>query len=276
MKKVVFLTLTILSSFSAQSEERMISAGFGVTEMIYALGAQDKLIAADFTSRHLIKNDDIKQLGLHVQLSAEGVLALRPTHLIGTDEMGPKNVLEQIKQSGVQIVTIPSGQDTSQLFSRLDKLAEIMKMDQEAQQLKEQVELDISNLQEQHCDTKPRTVFLMLDGSGRIRVGGSDTAINSIITLAGGSNPAKAYFSGYKAMNIESLLEMQPDYILISQRGLDIYQNIDNLLDNIPTLKVTPAGMNKQIFTVPSGALLGGFGLTSIEVAKSLNQHFCD
>ncbi|EOW9214531.1 TPA: ABC transporter substrate-binding protein [Vibrio cholerae] len=126
MKKVAFVILTILFSFSAQSEERMISAGFGVTEIIYALGAQDKLIAADFTSRHLIKNDDIKQLGLHVQLSAEGVLALRPTHLIGTDEMGPKVALDQIKQSGVQVVTIPSGQDSSQLLSRLDKLAEVM------------------------------------------------------------------------------------------------------------------------------------------------------
>ncbi len=88
MKKVAFVILTILFSFSAQSEERMISAGFGVTEVIYALGAQDRLVAADFTSRHLIKNDDIKQLGLHIQLSAEGVLVLHPTHLIGTDEMG--------------------------------------------------------------------------------------------------------------------------------------------------------------------------------------------
>ncbi|GHY48672.1 heme/hemin ABC transporter substrate-binding protein [Vibrio cholerae] len=276
MKKFILLTLALLTPLSLQAEERMISAGFGVTEIIYALGAQDKLVAADFTSRHLIKNDDTKQLGLHVQLSAEGVLALRPTHLIGTDEMGPKNVLEQIRQSGVQVVTIPSGQDTSQLFSRLDKLAEIMEMDQEVQQLKEQVELDISKLQEQRCDNQPRTVFLMLDGSGKIRVGGSDTAINSIITLAGGSNPAHTYFSGYKTMNMESLLEMQPDYILISQRALDMYQGIDNLLDKVPILKATPAGINKQVITIPSGSLLGGFGLASIDVAKGLNQHLCD
>ncbi|WP_373433550.1 hemin ABC transporter substrate-binding protein [Vibrio anguillarum] len=276
MKKVAFVILTILFSFSAQSEERMISAGFGVTEIIYALGAQDKLIAADFTSRHLIKNDDIKQLGLHVQLSAEGVLALRPTHLIGTDEMGPKIALDQIKQSGVQVVTIPSGQDSSQLLPRLDKLAEVMGIGEKAQRLKEQVKADISDLKEHHCNTKSKAIFLMLDSSRKIRVSGSDTAINSIITLAGGSNPAHTYFSGYKTMNMESLLEIQPDYIIISQRALDIYQGIDNLLDKVPILKATPAGINKQVITIPSGSLLGGFGLASIDVAKGLNQHFCD
>ena len=276
MKKVAFVILTILFSFSAQSEERMISAGFGVTEIIYALGAQDKLIAADFTSRHLIKNDDIKQLGLHVQLSAEGVLALRPTHLIGTDEMGPKIALDQIKQSGVQVVTIPSGQDSSQLLSRLDKLAEVMGIGEKAQRLKEQVKADISDLKEHHCNTNSKAIFLMLDSSRKIRVSGSDTAINSIITLAGGSNPAHTYFSGYKTMNMESLLEMQPDYIIISQRALDMYQGIDNLLDKVPILKATPAGINKQVITIPSGSLLGGFGLASIDVAKGLNQHFCD
>ncbi|EGQ9880078.1 hemin ABC transporter substrate-binding protein [Vibrio parahaemolyticus] len=276
MKKVAFVILTILFSFSVQSEERMISAGFGVTEIIYALGAQDKLIAADFTSRHLIKNDDIKQLGLHVQLSAEGVLALRPTHLIGTDEMGPKIALDQIKQSGVQVVTIPSGQDSSQLLSRLDKLAEVMGIGEKAQRLKEQVKADISDLKEHHCNTKSKAIFLMLDYSRKIRVSGSDTAINSIITLAGGSNPAHTYFSGYKTMNMESLLEMQPDYIIISQRALDMYQGIDNLLDKVPILKATPAGINKQVITIPSGSLLGGFGLASIDVAKGLNQHFCD
>ncbi len=203
-------------------------------------------------------------------------MALRPTHLIGTDEMGPKVALDQIKQSGVQVVTIPSGQDSSQLLSRLDKLAEVMGIGEKAQRLKEQVKADISDLKEHHCNTKSKAIFLMLDSSRKIRVSGSDTAINSIITLAGGSNPAHTYFSGYKTMNMESLLEMQPDYIIISQRALDMYQGIDNLLDKVPILKATPAGINKQVITIPSGSLLGGFGLASIDVAKGLNQHFCD
>ncbi|MCV3262796.1 hypothetical protein OGZ01_06570 [Vibrio harveyi] len=74
---------------------------------------------------------------------------------------------------------------------------------------------------------------------------------------------------------MEAMLEMQPDYILVSQRAWDMYQSADNILDKLPVLKSTPAGINKNILVVPSGALLGGFGLASIKVAKELNQTFC-
>ncbi|MGR5377513.1 ABC transporter substrate-binding protein [Vibrio harveyi] len=118
MKKLLCLALASLVTMPLHAEDRMISAGFGVTEIIYALGAQDKLVGADFTSRHLIEgNEDIAQLGLHVRLSAEGVMALHPTHLIGTDEMGPQTAIKQIAKSGVEVVTIPSGQDVPTVVS---------------------------------------------------------------------------------------------------------------------------------------------------------------
>ncbi|WP_330472200.1 heme/hemin ABC transporter substrate-binding protein [Vibrio harveyi] len=276
MKKLLCLALASLVTMPLHAEDRMISAGFGVTEIIYALGAQDKLVGADFTSRHLIEgNEDIAQLGLHVRLSAEGVMALRPTHLIGTDEIGPQTAIKQIAKSGVEVVTIPSGQHVPQLLSRIDTLAAVMGHPTEAKQLKQSVTSEIEKLEHKQCQTKPKAIFFMLDRSGATRVGGADTAIDTIITLAGAINPAQAHFKGYRSTSMEAMLEMQPDYILVSQRAWDMYQSADKILDKLPVLKSTPAGINKNILVVPSGALLGGFGLASIEVAKELNQTFC-
>ena len=275
MKKILCLALAALATTPLHAEERMISAGFGVTEIIYALNAQDKLVAADFTSRHLIEDEDIAQLGLHVQLSAEGVMALHPTHLIGTNEMGPQTTIDQIAKSGVEVVTIPSGQDVPQLLSRIDTLAEVMGHPTEAKQIKQTVTLDIEALEQKQCKTKPNVIFFMLDRSGTTRVGGTDTAIDNIITLAGANNPAQAHFKGYRSTSMEAMLEMQPDYILVSQRAWDMYQSADKILDKLPILKSTPAGIKKHILVVPSGALLGGFGLASIKVAKELNSTFC-
>lgn len=275
MKKCLCLILGFLVITPLHGEERMISAGFGVTEIIYALEAQNKLIAVDFTSRHFIDSDDIDLLGLHVQLSAEGVLALHPTHLIGTTEMGPQTAVDQIARSNVKVITIPSEQDVYHLLSRIDTLATLMGRPVKAKQLKQTIADDIKTLEHKQCKIKPNVIFVMLDLSGAIRIGGEDTAINTIITLAGANNSAQNYFKGYRSVNMEVMLEMQPDYILVSQRAWDLYQSADKILDKLPILKLTPAGISKNILVVPSGALLGGVGLASIKISKELNQKFC-
>lgn len=275
MNKLLWLAFAALSIQPLHADDRMISAGFGVTEIIFALNAQDKLVAADFTSRSLIKNQEIAQVGLHVRLSAEGIIALNPTHLIGTDEMGPQTALGLIKQSGVQVITIPSGQDVPHLLSRIDTLSKIVGATNEAKKLKEKVNADLAALKTKQCKTKPKAIFFMLNKSGITRVGGAKTAIDSIITLAGGHNPAQSYFSGYKSTSMESIVEMQPNYILISQRAWDMYQDKQMILDELPILRSTPAGRNANILVVPSGALLGGLGLDSIKVATQLNKQFC-
>ena len=274
MKKILYLAFVSLAITQLNAQERMISAGFGVTEIIYALDAQDKLVAADFSSRQLIKDEDISQLGLHLQLSVEQVMQLNPTHLIGTDEMGPQTTIEKIAERGVEVVTLPSGQDIPQLLSRIDALSEVVGHLDEAKKLKQTVTLEIKKLERKQCKNKPNAIFLLLD-HGPTSISGTDTAIHSIITLAGGDNSANQNFSGYYAISMKAILEIQPDYILVSKRSWDVDPSADNILEKLPILKSTPAGINKNIVFVPSGALLGGFGLSSIKVAKKLNSIFC-
>ncbi|GAL17463.1 periplasmic hemin-binding protein [Vibrio maritimus] len=81
-----------------------------MTEIIYALQASDQLVAADFTSRSLIKTSDVAQVGIHVQLSSEGLMAQNPTHLIGTSEMGPKTTLDTLSRAGINVEFISSEQ----------------------------------------------------------------------------------------------------------------------------------------------------------------------
>ncbi|MGF1879193.1 ABC transporter substrate-binding protein [Photobacterium frigidiphilum] len=275
MKKIATLAIVSLFAFPSNAEKRMVSAGFGVTEIIYALQAQDNLIAADFTSRNLIKGDNKKQLGLHIQLSSEGILSLNPTHLIGTNEMGPKIVLEQVKNSGVKVVILPSGQNVPDLLARIDTLAKVTDTKFKAEALKQRVNNDIFLLKQNQCSNKPNVIFFMLDVSGSTKIGGDNTAIDRIIMLAGGNNPAKKQINGYKSVSMESMGDMNPEYILVSQRAWDIYKSADAILDKLPILRSTGAGMKKNILIVPSSALLGGIGLESINLAKELNNHFC-
>lgn len=86
--------MSLLTSFSSNAlasntdskTERIISAGSAVTEIIEALGAQDQLVAIDVTSEQP-KGRALPVVGYHRQLSTEGLMALQPSLLIGSDEM---------------------------------------------------------------------------------------------------------------------------------------------------------------------------------------------
>jgi iron complex transport system substrate-binding protein len=89
------LALTLLScsalSLPASAQERIVSIGPATTELILALGGEQSLVATDISS---IEPKNLPRVGYHRALSAEGILSLAPTRLIGSDEMGPPPALE--------------------------------------------------------------------------------------------------------------------------------------------------------------------------------------
>ncbi|WP_240206043.1 ABC transporter substrate-binding protein [Vibrio sp. CyArs1] len=272
---LVFAMLTLFISPFSLAQNRIISAGYGVTEIIYALEAQEQLVAADYTSRSFIEGANISQVGIHVRLSAEGLLAQEPTQLIGTNEMGPPSVIDKVKQSGVNVNIVSSEQSVKGLIDRIHQIGSITQNEEKANLLATAVEQDVQTMNDSICQQKPNVVFFMLDRSSNIRVGGKNTAIDSVISLSGASNPASDLIQGYKAMNAEAMFALQPDYILVSQRAWDMYGSKEKILNALPLLKSTNADNEGNIVVISSGALLGGFGLSSIKLAKKLHQTYC-
>ena len=80
-----------------------VSAGGALSEWVTALGGESKLVGVDTTSQHPASLKALPSIGYQRQLSAEGILSLRPQILVGTEEMGPPPVLAQIRSAGVQV-----------------------------------------------------------------------------------------------------------------------------------------------------------------------------
>lgn len=276
MKKLTFLFPLLFSAFSAHATERIISAGSSVTELIYALGASDQLIAADSTSRALVSRDEIPLVGYHRQLSPEGLLALEPSVIIGSDEMGPETTLSVLRNSKVDVVVTSSGDEIEDLYSRIDKVAQITDTQEKAETIKAKAKKDIEHLQNQSLSDSPNVMFLMISSGRPLTVAGSETSVDKIISLAGGTNPAHQDFSSYKAISTEAILDMKPEYLLIAQRTWDAMGGEEGILEQYPLLKATPAGHNGRLIPIPGTALIGGFGLESIKLSSKLNQRFSE
>ncbi len=268
----VALLSTPLSLPLQAAQERIISAGSAVTELILALHAEQSLVAVDVTSQ-LPEGQPLPKIGYHRRLSAEGLLALSPTKLIGSDEMGPAPVLQQLKSTGVDIEVVNTQANVDGLKARIDQIAAILNKPQEAQQLKSQVDQQVQSLKaNQPTVQKKKVLFLLIHEGRAANVAGTDTTPDAIIRLAGAINPAADKITAYKPLSSESMVEMQPDVILVSGRSFEKLGGPDAIIKMMPLLAATPAGQNKQIMAIDGAALVGGLGLKSLAEAKRLNQ----
>ncbi|MDK2615813.1 heme/hemin ABC transporter substrate-binding protein [Vibrio vulnificus] len=278
MKKTMILGLSVallsttLSLPLQAAQERIISAGSAVTELILALHAEQSLVAVDVTSQ-LPEGQPLPKIGYHRRLSAEGLLALSPTKLIGSDEMGPAPVLQQLKSTGVDIEVVNTQANVDGLKARIDQIAAILNKPQEAQQLKSLVDQQVQSLKaNQPTEQKKKVLFLLIHEGRAANVAGTDTTPDAIIRLAGAINPAADKITAYKPLSSESMVEMQPDVILVSGRSFEKLGGPDAIIKTMPLLAATPAGQNKQIMAIDGAALVGGLGLKSLAEAKRLNQ----
>ncbi|MGF1702342.1 ABC transporter substrate-binding protein [Photobacterium makurazakiensis] len=275
MKRFTLATILFFAATSTFASERIISAGAAITEIINAMDAQEQLVAVDVTSKSMV-DDDMPVLGYHRQLSAESLIALTPTRLLGSNEMGPQTTLDLLKQAGIIVDVLNSGETVEDLMVRIDQVGELTDTSSKAKALKNEVKGKVTainaNLATQ--DNKKKVLFLMIHEGRPANVAGRNTTADTVIRLAGAINPAADAVESYKPISLESMVEMQPDIILLSSRTMSKIGSADELLKQMPLLAATPAGQNKALAMIDGTALIGGLGLKSLSEAERLNTVF--
>jgi len=275
IKKLLSISIVASLPFStaiAEGTEKIVSAGASVTELIYALGAQSQLVGVDVTSV-TPKESPLPKVGYHRALSAEGLIALKPTIVIGSDEMGPKPALDQLERVGVDIEIVDTAPTIEGLNTRIDQIAKLTDTEANSPALKSNIAKQVNALtsnQPQQNEAK-KVLFLLIHEGRPANVAGNATTPDAIIELAGGINPAAASIDSYKPISNEAIIEMQPDVVLVSGRSYAKLGGSDAVLKALPMLSATPAGQNNAIVTIDGHALVGGLGLKSLEEAKRIN-----
>ena len=258
-----------LSSPSVMAVERIVSIGPATTELILALGGQQSLIATDISSP---EPKNLPRVGYHRALAAEGILSLAPTRLVGSDEMGPPPALEQLRRAGVEVTVLPTAPTLANLNERIDALAGLLGNQAAGTRLKAEIAVQSDQLAAQAKQNKPlRVAFLLLHKGQPTSIAGGNTTASALVTLAGGINPV-ARLHDYKPVSTESLIELQPDLVLVSGRDWQQYQSVDSVLAQVPALAATPAGKNRAIHAIDGHALQGGLSLRSLQQANQIAQ----
>jgi len=248
---------------------RIVSIGGAITEILYALGLQDRIVGVDTTSLYPPKALGEKpNVGYMRQLSAEGVLGLNPQLILAIEGSGPKETLDVLDAAKIPFVSFPETYTEQGLIEKIKLVAHAMDADARGACLTAAVNGDLTELKKLRDNVKQpaRVMFVMSFLNGRAMVAGHKTAANEIIKLAGGVN-AVDEFDGYKPVNDEAIVAAKPDVILTMQRGKDSL-DAQAVFAN-PSFALTPAATRKS-FIAMDGLYLLGFGPRTAAAARDL------
>ncbi|MBZ4021768.1 hemin ABC transporter substrate-binding protein [Rhodobacter sp. TJ_12] len=256
-----FLALTLIfAPLAAAAQERVLSIGGSLTEVVAALGQEARLVGRDTTSTYPETITDLPDVGYMRQLSPEGVLSVAPDLILLTDGAGPRETLATLRSAGVKMVTVHEGHSPEAVTAKIRTVAQALGVAQEGEVLVKRVAEDIAAAQRaaaQASGPKPRVLFLLSNAGGRLTGAGTDTAAQAMIALAGGEN-ALSGFAGYKALTDEAIASAAPDVLLVMDRGAAGPQTGAEYLRH-PALAATPAGQAGRVVQM-DGMFLLGFG----------------
>lgn len=264
---------SLLFSLGSAAASRIVSLGGDVTETLYAIHAEAGLAGVDSTSTWPVAAKALPDVGYVRQLSAEGVLALRPDLVLATHDAGPDTVISQLRAAGVRIEMLPVSRTPTDIDQKIRSIGRLTGHADEADALASRVSKEFASLATAVAamPSHPRVVFLMSAGQGSPMAAGNDTAADRAIALAGGTNVARA-MSGYKAMSPESLVALKPDVILLMKEREEAVGGVQGVLA-MPGIADTPAGKAKRIFFIEGQALLG-FGPRTASEAATLQRRW--
>jgi iron complex transport system substrate-binding protein len=247
---------------------RIVSLGPDVTEIIFALGAGDKIIAVDRSSKYPAETATKANVGFRRSLSPEGILTLNTDLIIASEDIGPPETTDVLNQSAVEILYIPVDNSRAGLVKKIGLIAKRLDLEQAGDALAQKVidDFDAATAYASKISSDKQKKVVFFHGLARLSGAGSDTAADAFIRYAGGINPLSVY-SGYKPVSEEWLVKAEPDVVLMLSDG-NGGPSREEVFSH-KALQQTPAAKSQSL-VVLDGPYMLGFGPRTAEAIRKL------
>lgn len=249
------------------SPKRIVSVGGSVTEIVYALGQEHRLVAKDTTSNHPADARRLPDVGYVRRLSPEGLLSVEPDLILAEEGAGPPETFEVLANTGLPIEIIPMGFDLPAVQAKIRAVAMALDAAEAGETLVAQVTEEVEGAAQFAGLRDQKVLFVLSMQGGRVMAAGGNTAAQGVLELAGAQN-AITGFDGYKLVSDEAVLTAAPDVILMMQSHRPGAVTPADVLAH-PAVAATPAGRAQAVLQM-DGMLLLGFSVRTGQAVSEL------
>ncbi|WP_121812270.1 heme/hemin ABC transporter substrate-binding protein [Mucilaginibacter kameinonensis] len=272
--KTVALFILVAFSFStnAATPKRIITLSGALTETVDALGFGKSIVAVDVTSIYPAYIAALPKVSKNRTVSAEGLISFKPDLVLAPEGSVSKEIAYQLQSAGINLVNIKQDYSVSGSIAFIKAVATALQVPAKGEALAKQTQakVDKALAAVKQSTRTPKVLFIYARGTGVMLVAGQHTNIDAIIALAGGKNAAQG-FDNFKPYTTESLIEANPDVILMFDFGLSSLGGVDAVL-KMPGVAQTNAGKNKKIVQM-DGELLINFSVRLDQAITTLNKN---
>jgi len=214
--KVSALVLWCLSALSSTYPERIISLGTTLTEELYLLKVEDRLIANTIYCTRPPSAKKKEKIGTVINANIEKIISLAPDLVLATSLTPPKQV-EALKNLGIRVVVFEYPKSFYELCEQFLELGRLVGCEKRAEGIIKRAKKMVEKVREKTKGRIPPRVLIQI-GANPLWVAIGDSFINDFIEFAGGINIAKEEKTGLYSM--EKVLEKNPDVIIIAEMGI--------------------------------------------------------
>jgi iron complex transport system substrate-binding protein len=194
------------------ARERIVSVAPNLTEMLFAAGAADQVVAVSAYSDYPEAAKRMPQVGDAFRLDYERIVALAPTVAVVWETGTPAGVAERLQDLGIRVVSIPTRR-LDDIATGLLTLGDLAGTRPVAEAAARDFRARIAELRERYRGRPEVRVFVQIDDVPLYTVGGLHL-ITEILGLCGGENVFADADAQALPVDLESVLVRAPEVIL--------------------------------------------------------------
>jgi iron complex transport system substrate-binding protein len=266
MKRILLIFIPALVIFNGcgrfaneekkqEHKERIVSISKQYTEIIYALGAEQDLVAVDVSSTYPPEAKKLPTVGYHRALSIESMLAAKPTIILrgGKRNIGPEHVASQLEQLKIPMKDFDSkSNDIEGAKNLIREMGAYFHKEKRADSLCEKLDADMKTALEnaaQYKNNVPKVLIIHFGRAANIYMVISQMgAAGKMIEWAGGTMAVNDT-SRMKQISAEIVSKSDPDVILLTDFGYDKLGSVEKIKE-LPGVSSTRAAKSNRIFRI--------------------------
>lgn len=198
------------------AQPRIVSTTPSITEILFALGLGDRVVAVSTYCRFPAKAQQLPKIGSFLDPNIETILRQKPTLVIV--QKNPKRLTERLRAVHLNVLEVNPGESMAGVHDAIDAIGKAVDHEEEAVSLNRMLRDGLAEYRRHSTrNPKPRVLFIVGRTSGSLDgliAAAKGSYLTQLLDAAGANNVLSGAVGAYPKISYEEVMRQNPDVII--------------------------------------------------------------